>query len=364
MPDQPIRVLIADDSALFRELIRDAIQQSPQMVVAGVAKNGEEALAEAIRLQPDVITLDVQMPKMDGLKALEAILAIRPVPVVMVSSLTAPEAECSLRSMEIGAIDCIAKPSEDLNAFRAELMQKLRALAGVDVRRMLESRRARRERQSQQAKPVLPTTSRATQGCIAIGISTGGPPVLTELFAALAPPMPPIVVVQHMPGAFTGPFARRLDGISALRIREAPEGAEIRPNEVLIAPGGRHLRLRRDGNRVVVKLADHEPVSGHRPSIDVMMSDIASLFGTNCLGVIMTGMGVDGVAGCRAIRERGGDVLGQDQATSAVYGMNKAAFTAGLVTRQFGVHELPQLLQQCCLGWPDTNCQLSHRVSH
>lgn len=346
MADNPIRVLIVDDSATFCELMRDVIQECPGMVVAGVAQDGEESLAEAIRLEPDVVTLDVQMPKVDGLKTLESILAVRSVPIVMVSALTAPNAECSLRALEIGALDYVAKPSGNLNAFRAELIHKLKTLAKVDVHRILEIRQKRREGRAKGVSSLQHTTPWATNSCIAIGISTGGPPVLADLFAALAPPMPPIIVVQHMPSAFTGPFSRRLDGVSALCIREAYEGAEILPNEVLIAPGGRHLRLERTGCSVVAKISDSEPVSGHRPSVDVMMIDAASIYGVNCLGVIMTGMGFDGVAGCRAIRECGGDVLGQDQGSSAVYGMNKAAFTAGWVTRQTSAHELPRLLQQ------------------
>lgn len=195
-------------------------------------------------------------------------------------------------------------------------------------------------------RPLAPMERRVSNGCIVIGASTGGPPVLTDLFAALSPPMPPILVVQHMPAAFTGPFAKRLDSVSSLSVREATEGAEILNNEAMIAPGGRHLCLRRDGKRVVVKLTDQEPIHGHRPSIDAMMSDAAAIFGPHCLGIIMTGMGLDGVAGCRSIREQGGDVWGQDQATSAVYGMNKAAFIAGWVTRQFSIQDLPRLLQQ------------------
>lgn len=350
MADNPIRVLVVDDSATFRELIRDAVQECPGMKVVGVAQDGEEALTEAIRLEPDVVTLDVQMPKVDGLKTLESILAARPVPIVMVSAITAPNAECSLRALEIGALDYVAKPSGNLNAFRAELIHKLKTLAKVDVHRILEIRQKRREGRAKCVSSLQHTTPWVTNSCIAIGISTGGPPVLADLFAALTPPMPPIVVVQHMPAAFTGPFARRLDGMSDLHIREACEGAEILPNEVLIAPGGRHLRLERVGCRVLAKISDREPVSGHRPSVDVMMSDAASIYGVNCLGVIMTGMGFDGVAGCQAIRERGGDVLGQDQGSSAVYGMNKAAVTAGWVTQQFSAHDLPRLLQQFALG--------------
>lgn len=185
-------------------------------------------------------------------------------------------------------------------------------------------------------------------GCIALGISTGGPPALDGLFRALTPPLPPIVVVQHMPANFTGPFARRLDADSRLSIKEAEAGELLRPNQVLIAPGGRHLRLQRRGNAVTVVLDDSDPVSSHRPSVDLMMQDAAAIFGSQTLGIIMTGMGHDGANGCAAIRAAGGYVLGQDEATSAVYGMNRAALLRGGVDRQFALPELPQLIAQHC----------------
>ena len=175
------------------------------------------------------------------------------------------------------------------------------------------------------------------EACVAIGISTGGPPVLTSLFEALAPPMPPIVVVQHMPVHFTGPLAWRLDGLSSLSIKEAENGDPLRPNQVLIARGGCHLQLHRVGKTVKARLGDAPPVSGHRPSIDVMMKSAAELFGRHCLGVIMTGMGHDGVEGCAAVRAAGGYVLGQDEASSDVYGMNRLAFVQGHVDRQFSL---------------------------
>lgn len=346
MVDQLIRVLIVGDSPIFRELMRDSIQQCAGIKVVGETRDGAEALTQATRLHPDVIVLDVPMPKFDGQRMLEVALAVGPIPVLMIGSVTAPAAESSLRALETGTLDYIARPTANLEAFRAELLQKLKALARVDVPRMLEIRRKQLERLPKAVAAVSQFELRATSCCIAIGISTGGPPVLTELFSALSPPMPPILVVQHMPGAFTGPFAKRLDGISDLDVREATNGAEVLPNMALIAPGGRHLRLRRNGTRVVARVTDHDPVNGHRPSIDVMMTDASAIYGANCLGLIMTGMGLDGVAGCRAIRECGGEVWGQDQATSAVYGMNKAAFTAGWVTQQFAVQDLPHLLRE------------------
>lgn len=354
--DKIIRVLVVDDSALMREVICDVLAGLPDIVVVGVARDGHEALIKVEELQPDIVTLDLHMPGMDGLATLDAILAQQPLPVIMVSSLTQRAAEITLQALERGALDYVPKP-ENLQAtdgpFRLELRHKLRTMAGADVEQMLRIRRVRAERTAARG-PLVPSTFTAKvpaayqSCCVAIGISTGGPPALSALFQSLVPPLPPIVVVQHMPANFTGPFARRLDSLSRLSIKEAETGDVLRPDRVLVAPGGRHLKLRRQGPEVIVEIFDSEPVSGHRPSIDVMMQSAAAAFGSQCLGVIMTGMGHDGAAGCGAIRAAGGYVLGQDQETSDVYGMNRVAFVQGDVDRQFALNELPQLLPRQC----------------
>lgn len=353
MDTRKIRVLVADDSQLIRELFSDWIGQSPEMEVVGTSATGAEALAQTLALAPDIVTLDVQMPGMDGLTALTKILAARPIPVVMVSALTKPLAETSLLALDLGALDYLAKPNADTRTsaqFRSELLHKLRTLAGADVARLLAIRRSRKNRQPPPVTPLephihAPLESRP-RSCIALGISTGGPPLLADLFATLTPPLPPVLVVQHMPAAFTGPFAKRLDGLSQLSISEAESGEELCANRVYIAPGGRHMRLLSGGKRVIIRISDEAPESGHRPSIDLMMQDAAAVFGEHTLGIIMTGMGHDGVAGCRAIRTAGGQVLGQNQATSAVYGMNKAAHTSGWVTEQFAPEDLPAMIDR------------------
>lgn len=354
--DKIIRVLVVDDSALMREVICDVLAGLPDIVVVGVARDGHEALVKVEDLQPDIVTLDLHMPGMDGLATLDAILAQQPLPVIMVSSLTQRAAEITLQALERGALDYVPKP-ENLQAndgpFRVELLHKLRTMAGANVEHMLRIRRLRAERIAARG-PLLPRifTMNAPTAyrncCVAIGISTGGPPALSKLFQALTPPLPPMVVVQHMPANFTGPFARRLDSLSRLSIKEAESGDVLRPDHVLIAPGGRHMRLRRQGKEVIVEIFDSELVSGHRPSIDVMMHSAAAAFGSQCLGIIMTGMGHDGAEGCGAIRAAGGYVLGQDQETSDVYGMNRVAFVQGDVDRQFPLNELPQLLPRQC----------------
>lgn len=344
-----IRVLVVDDSTVTREVLRELIQSDPDMRVVGTAADGREALDQMEAFHPDVVTLDVQMPNMDGLATLEAIFARQPIPVIMVSGLTRIGAKITLDALERGALDCVLKPDPGANttaAFREELLRKIRCGAGIDVRRILAIRQKRKARlrsvpsSTPVAKPLTDAgAEELAEMCIAVGISTGGPSALTVLFEVLRPPMPAIVVVQHMPLRFTGPLACRLDALSELSIKEAEADDVLRPNHVLIAPAGRHLLLRRSGNLVRVALDDGPPQSGHRPSVDVMMQSAAKAFGPHCLGVIMTGMGRDGMDGCATIRAAGGYVLGQDEASSDVYGMNKIAHQAGHVDRQFSLDD-------------------------
>lgn len=380
-----IRVLVVDDSPTVRQVLSDLLNESEGMEVVGTANDGHDALRKIDQLQPNVMTLDIQMPGMDGLEAIDAIISQTPIPIIVVSSLTQRSAPITLDALEHGAMDYVEKPEGQaaLTALRGELARKVRQASTMDVERILRIRRERAKNRVAQkevavgasaAKPVgsastiaaavKPTSelagkSKATarvrsmafgleQACIAIGISTGGPPALTTILPRIEPPTPPIVIVQHMPAQFTLPFAKRLDGICPLEVRQAEEGDVLQPNQVYLAPGGMHLELVRRGSRVLVKLQDGDPVSSHRPSVDVMMISAANAYRHRCLGVIMTGMGSDGVEGCRAIRNAGGTVLGQDAATSDVYGMNKAAFVQGYVDRQFGLTLLPELLRRHC----------------
>jgi two-component system chemotaxis response regulator CheB len=351
-----IRVLVVDDSAVVRSIIAESIAATPGMKVVGKAGDGRQALEILDSVRPDVITLDIQMPNMDGLATLEAILARRPVPVIMVSSLTKLGANITLDALDRGAVDYLAKPdygAKTKAALREDLPRKIRTAAGLDVRRILQIRQERKQRRREEAgpKPAVrkdrePAPLELAHKCIAIGISTGGPPALARLFEALRPPMPPIVVVQHMPPSFTKPLAWRLDSLGELTIREAAQGDLLEPNHVLIAPGGKHLQVHRLGTSVKAVVRSGSPVSGHMPSADVLMKSVAETFGPNCLGVIMTGMGRDGADGCGAIRSCGGYVLGQDEASSDVYGMNKVAYVAGNVDRQFSLSEAAAVIAQ------------------
>lgn len=362
MAPKKIRVFIVDDSIVIRTIISDKVSAEADMEVSGMAADGQRAVEAVKKIKPDVVTLDIQMPKMDGLATLEAILAVAPVPIVMVSSLTQLGASTTLDALDRGAIDYVAKPEKGSDAAAVlgdELIRKIRSAAGADVGRILRIRKERSQRRKQIAQekekapveaPQRPETAALAANladkCIALGISTGGPPALASLFESLRPPMPPIVVVQHMPPQFTKPFAWRLNSISQLEIKEAATGDVLQPNKVFIAPGGLHMRLSRTGSMVKIIIRDGEPVSSHKPSVDVLMASAAEAYPKRCLGVIMTGMGRDGADGCKAIKAAGGYTLGQDEATSDVYGMNKVAYVEGHIDRQFSLPQAAAVITQ------------------
>ena len=362
MISKDIRVLVVDDSAVIRSIIADSITDTAGMKVIGKAGDGREALKVLESIRPDVITLDIQMPNMDGLATLDAILARWPIPVIMVSSLTKLGAKITLEALDRGALDYVAKPdygTRTKDALKNDLPAKIRSAASTDVRRIMRIRQERKQRRAEpgagrnsahtvdakqpagrSAKPnVSASPPELANKCVAIGISTGGPPALSRLFGSLRPPMPPIVIVQHMPPSFTKPLAWRLDSLGELSVKEAASGEVLKPNQVLIAPGGKHLEVRRFGKMAKAVIHDGPVVSGHKPSVDVLMHSVSNAFRGDCLGVIMTGMGRDGAEGCAAIRAAGGYVLGQDEASSDVYGMNKVAYVEGHVDRQFALNE-------------------------
>lgn len=343
---RPIRALVVDDSALMRRLICDVLNASGRIEVVGVARDGREAVLQVAKLKPDVVTLDVEMPEVSGLDALPAILAVHEVPVVMVSALTQEGADVTLKALEFGAVDYHPKPARNqLAEMRADGDLLVAKVLGAAQGRVFRPRRSAASAPPPRTAPVAPQGEAA--GCIAIGISTGGPQALARVIPLLRPPTPPILIVQHMPAQFTGVFAGRLDRASALDVKEAADGDLVEPNRVLVAPGGRHLTLSGRAGRARASLSspDEPPVSGHRPSVDALFRSVARIYGAAAVGVIMTGMGRDGADGCRAILEAGGTTLGQDEATSVVYGMNKAAFLEGSVRLQFALDDLPDLIR-------------------
>lgn len=358
---EPIRVLIVDDSALIRKLLADLLKETPGVLVVGSARDGEEALDLASKLKPDVVTLDVEMPGLSGLDILPRLISEHGVPVVMVSSLTQVGADITLNALELGAVDYFPKPDRhqvaSMKASREVLVGKILAAAGSRVRR---GRRPSAEKPAEKpAKTSTSATPRVTTPrsgapaglpCVVIGISTGGPQALGQVLPLVAPPTPPILIVQHMPAQFTGVFAQRLNRSCSVPVKEAETGDPVVPNQILIAPGGRHMTLTGHPPNTSVAIADGPLVSGHKPSIDMLFQSAAKAYGPSTVGIIMTGMGRDGVEGCKRIRALGGTTFGQDEGTSVVYGMNKQAFLEGGVVTQFSLEELPTILEQIARG--------------
>jgi two-component system chemotaxis response regulator CheB len=317
-----IRVLVVDDSAFMRRVISEAIAAQPDMEVAGVATNGLDALLKVEQVQPDVLTLDVEMPEMDGLTALRHLMARYPRPVVMLSSLTQAGAVTTIRALTIGAVDFVGKPSGpislDFHRVRDELVQKVRVAAAAKVRVRSCGGRAARPRAS--APRTLPPAP--WEHLVVIGASTGGPRALSTVLADLsADGATAYVVVQHMPAGFTHSLAERLDGLSPLHVREAAQGDQLSADTVLVAPGDYHLRLDPTGT---VELDQSARVHGVRPSVDVTLVSAAHGFGDRTVAAILTGMGYDGAAGAATLRSAGGRVLAEDESSCVVWGMPRA----------------------------------------
>lgn len=337
---RPARVLIVDDSASMRAVLHRILSADPGIEVVGQAPEPHAARAMIKELNPDVVTLDVEMPGMDGLSFLEKIMRLRPMPVIMCSTLTARGAEVTIEALRLGAIDCIAKPTgnpHEIQQDAALLRKMVREAACSTVR--------------QTATPVAPIAT-ARPGdqrdmVIAIGASTGGVEALFSLVGALPPDCPPVLVVQHMPAAFTHGFAARLDRETRVTVVEATHGMPIRPGTVYIAPGGKtHMELS-GGTDGHIRLRQSDPVGGHRPSVDVLFHSVAPL-GPAAVGVILTGMGSDGAEGLLAMRAAGARTFGQNQASCVVYGMPRAAFELGGVERELGLSALPEAILGAC----------------
>jgi two-component system, chemotaxis family, protein-glutamate methylesterase/glutaminase len=326
-----IRVLVVDDSPFVRQALTRMLRAAGDVEVVGAAVDGQDGLEKVRALRPDVVTLDVKMPRLGGLEALSRIMAECPTPVLLLSSLTSDGGEVTLRGLELGAMDFVDKGSVqghmDLLSLSAELLAKVRALAGVPRERL------KRLSPSAAAVPaVVPRRSAERAEVVVIGTSTGGPPALQ----AIIPRLPagfgaPVLIVQHMPAGFTRSLADRLDQRSLVRVREAEDGEPLRPGLALIAPAGRHMKVRRRANEAQVWLDDEPRGALHRPAIDVLMASVAGAYGRRCLGVLLTGMGADGVEGLRAIRAAGGRTLAESEESAVIFGMPKAAIEAGVV---------------------------------
>ena len=334
-----IKVLIVDDSALVRQMLSDILNKDRQIEVVGTAPDPIMARDKIKQLNPDVLTLDVEMPKMDGVTFLEKIMKLRPMPVVMVSTLTEKGADITLQALEIGAVDFVEKPKVDFSHtiadYAQELISKVKMAATVKVKQLKPNVSVTPSVTAVDNMDVAPKFSadavlsksavrkpfKTTDKIVAIGASTGGTEAIKEVLTRLPADFPGIVIAQHIPEAFSGPFAKRMNNACAMTVYEAEDGQQILPGHVYIAPGHSHLMVERDGARYVCRLNDGPPVNRHKPSVDVLFRSIAQHVGPNAIGVILTGMGDDGARGLKEIRDTGAPTVAQDEKTSVVWGM-------------------------------------------
>jgi two-component system chemotaxis response regulator CheB len=348
-----IRVLVVDDSLVVRRALRDLFREDPEIDVVGVAESGTRALEQLAALQPDLVTLDVEMPDMDGLQALRLIRSQGSrIPIIMFSKHTTSGAQVTLDALELGASDVVAKPSAngadgaDLSQVRRHLATRIRALG----------RRAKRLGEAG-AKPVPSQGAGVQSGqrdqpltAVGIAVSTGGPSALLSIVEALSPELHvPIFITQHIPPLFTAFLAERLRARGTLPVCEAHQGQIVQPGTIYIAPGDNHLNVAHSEEGVVVTLSQEPPENSCRPSADVMFRSLATLYGPGLLGIVMTGMGQDGRRGCETIKDRGGTVVAQDEASSLVWGMPRAVVMAGLHDHLVPLSEIAPLINATCL---------------
>lgn len=348
----PIRVVVVDDSALVRGVLTELINRTTDLRVVGTAVDPYEAREKIRELEPDVITLDVEMPRMDGLAFLERLMRLRPTPVVMVSTLTERGAATTLRALELGAVDFVAKPVLDvrnrLDTLSREITDKLRVAARARVGRKLA------------APPAVPGPVAGkesggallpSQQLVAIGASTGGTEAIREILENLPAAVPGIVITQHMPPGFTASFAARLDALCRVRVKEAQDGEAILCGHAYIAPGGMHLSIARSATGFVARVAEGEPVNRHMPSVDVLFRSVARYAGARAVGIMLSGMGADGATAMREMRDRGAWNLVQDEASCVVFGMPKEAILAGAADEVLPLQEIaPRLLARLHAG--------------
>ena len=349
----PTRVLVIDDSALARKVLSEILASDPEIEVVGTAPDARIALKKIQNLQPHVLTLDVEMPGMDGLTFLERLMKSQPLPVVMVSAYTQQGAPAALRALELGAVEVIGKPQSGLRAGMEEMAVPVIDTVKAAHRARLKSSKqlflhpeVKRNADAVLPKLTLPHRSGLREEVIAIGASTGGTEALLELLQPLPETMPGIVVVQHMPPVFTKSFAERLNQQCRLEVKEAEEGDAVQSGRALIAPGDRHLLLEQAGRSYRARLQEGPLVNRHRPSVDVLFRSVAQVAGKQAIGVILTGMGDDGADGMREMRDSGAQNLAQDEASCVVFGMPKVAVERGGVDQVLSLEAMPALLMQ------------------
>ena len=338
-----IRVLIADDSSLIRSVLNTTLAQHPMIEVVGTASDGREALRQIKALRPHVVTLDVEMPNMNGIQVLERVVGRAPVAFVMVSTLTQAGARITFEALSKGAFDYVPKPKggfAGVPEFRDQLLTKVLAAARTRGQKRFITAGANASRQDTSTAPSLPPN--LTRGwVVAIGISCGGPQTLMKMMPSFPSDFVPILITQHMPVEFTRSFAQHLDNACALHVKEAENGEVLSPGTAYVAPGNRHMKLVRQGARAVIQLDDGPLVSRHKPSVDVLFSSVAQTFGRRAIGVIMTGMGKDGAVALGEMRSAGAWTIAQDEATSLVFGMPKEAIARDSVDHVVALPRIP-----------------------
>lgn len=337
-----IRVLIVDDSALVRQILMKGLSSDPMLEVVGAAPDVYVARNMIVELRPDVLTLDIEMPKMDGLEFLRRLMPQYPLPVVVVSSLTQHSKEITVQALEAGAVDFVSKPSADVASGLDKMMFELRSKIKLASTANVAHWKSRREELFTKIRTnkMQSALAESTDKVIAIGASTGGTEAIRKIIPQLPATTSGIVITQHMPPDFTRIFSDRLDELSMMRVKEAEQGDRIVTGRVLIAPGGYHMSVRRMGGQYKVFLDQNEKVNGHRPAVDVLFNSVAKYVGKNAFGVILTGMGADGALGLKAMHDAGAYTLGQDRPSSIVYGMPKVAYDMGGVDKQVSLDNM------------------------
>ena len=344
---KPIKVMIVDDSAVVRQVLASVLAADPAIEVLGTAADPLFALSKMEREWPDVIVLDVEMPRMDGITFLKKLMAERPTPVVICSTLTEKGASTTMQALAAGAVSIVTKPQVNLSKFLVnasdDLLGAVKAAARANMRQLAKSKAPVQPKLGADAviPAGQPAMARTTERVVAIGTSTDGTQALEHILTALPRVCPGIIIVQHMPERFTAAFAERLNGLCQIEVLEARHGDRVMPGRALIAPGGRHMLLKRSGAQYMVEVVDGPPVSRHKPSVDVLFRSTARAAGANATGIIMTGMGDDGARGLREMFEAGAQTLGQDEASCVVYGMPKEAKKLGAVGREIPLEQIP-----------------------
>ena len=355
-----IKVLVVDDSALMRQFISDILNSDPRIEVVGTARDGKDALVQVKTLKPDIVTMDIEMPNMDGLKALEEIMKTNPLPVIMLSSITKEGAEVTLKALALGCVDYIAKPagtiSLNIKDIGHEIIDKVVAASTARLRPRLGTfgtlgLKTSTLPQSMDFRRMVPPMSTGRRDIVAIASSTGGPMALSDIIPKLPKKFPvPIVITQHMPKEFTPSFAKRLNDSSQVEVVEGFDGLTLKPGRVVIAPGGSHLIVKRRSGQAVCGLSDAPPVLSVKPAANIMFMSVADEYGGNVLGVILTGMGRDGTDGAIALHRKGAYILAESQKTCVVYGMPKSAVEAGIVDEVLPLNEIPDAMVRLVKG--------------